>query len=188
MSSYGTAFVVDVPSISEFGASAEVRGAFEVGFRTVAPDGWKRLVVLVSAVELVDDILDGLRAAGQGRVAIAEDNDEFGACWVVAHAVDGSVQVVHRRYVLNADPESEGEVAAAVADPGSDPRELDQVGPVAAEASALLFGVPADPVVIAERQSATAWQHIGVVGGPFPWWDALLLPWPVPQDGQPLDW
>lgn len=188
VSTYGTALVVDVPPGTEFHVSDEVHASFEVGFRIAAPDGWHRSVALLSAVDLVEDILDALRAAGRGRVAIAEDNDEFGARWVVAHAANNAAQVVHRRYILNADPDDVDEVDVAVGDLGGDPRELDVAGPGAAAAAAMLFGVPTDPMITAERESAAAWREIGIVGGPFPWWSALVLPWPVPPTGQPLDW
>jgi hypothetical protein len=41
-------------------------------------------------------------------------------------------------------------------------------------------------VVAAEAGSATAFEEIGVAGGPFPWWDALQLPWPDSSIGVEL--
>jgi hypothetical protein len=93
---------------------------------------------------------------------------------------------VHRRYVLNADPADKQEIADALSDLGSDPRSADIAGPRAAAAAAAMFGVPAEPVVAAEAGSATAFEGIGVAGGPFPWWDALQLPWPDSSIGVEL--
>lgn len=188
MSSYGTALVIDVPDGVEIGVADEVRESFESGFRTVAPDGWRRTVASLNAVGLVDTILDTLRTAGQGRVAIAEDNDEFGACWLVASATAGTIEIVHRRYILNADPDDPDEVDGALTDLGTDPRRVDRPGPAAAQAAAVLFAVPAESMITAEQNSAEAWQELGVVGGPFPWWSALGLPWPGEGVGEPLDW
>jgi hypothetical protein len=61
---------------------------------------------------------------------------------------------------------------------GEDPRERDIAGPDAAAAAAALFDADPAPAIEAERSSATAYEEIGVIGGPFPWWDALDLPWP----------
>jgi hypothetical protein len=41
-------------------------------------------------------------------------------------------------------------------------------------------------VVEAEAASATAHRHLGVIGGPFPWREALGLPWPGPEAGRPV--
>ncbi|WP_375489096.1 hypothetical protein [uncultured Jatrophihabitans sp.] len=190
MSTYGTTFVIDVAPGSAYRPSNAVRASLVDGFRTRAADGWERVSVSVSEIEVVDDLLSGLAAAGTARLAVAEDNDEFGARWVVARASDGVVEVVHRRYILNADPESSDEVDVALEDLDGDPRDADIAGVPAATAAADTFGVAAPAVVDAEEESATAWEEIGIVGGPFPWWDALGLPWPVPApaDARPLDW
>lgn len=100
----------------------------------------------------------------------------------------GGVRTVHRRYVLNADPEDADEVADALAELDADPQVLDQAGPAAAEAAEALFGVDPEPVVRAERDSASAWEEIGTIGGPFPWWSALELPWPAEADTDALRW
>ena len=117
-------------------------------------------------------------SAGNCRVAVAEDNDEFGALWVVLSVTDGLVQTVHRRYVLNADPYRRRDVRRALrALDGMDPRTEDVAGPAAASAAADLFEVDRRPMLEAELDSVWAFQQIGVVGGPFPWWEALRLPW-----------
>lgn len=191
MSTYGTTFVVDVAPGSSFTPSDAIRASVVDGFRTLAPDGWSRMCASVSEVEVVDlDLLPSLAAAHTARIAVAEDNDEFGARWLVARATDGVVEVVHRRYVLNADPEESDEVEAALEDLDGDPRDNDIAGPEAATAAAVAFSVAAPPVVAAEESSAAAWEEIGTVGGPFPWWDALGLQWPAPRppDADPLGW
>jgi hypothetical protein len=188
MSSYGTVFVIDVPEEVEVSVPDEVRESLENGYRAVAADGRRRIVASVNAVGLVDTILDMVRTAGEGRVAIAEDNDEFGARWVVAGATAGTVEIAHRRYVLNADPADPDEVEGALADLGTDPRRSDLAGPAAAEAAARLFAVPVEPMITAEAESAESWQELGVVGGPFPWWTALELRWPEEGVGETLVW
>jgi len=59
-------------------------------------------------------------------------------------------------------------------------------GAQAAAAAAALFGVDPGPVVEAEIRSDHAWEELGTVGGPFPWWSALQLPWPGPDAGEPV--
>ena len=66
-------------------------------FRTTAGAGTDRVVVLLSEVGPVDDVVTMLEAAGNGRVAVAEDNDGDGALRLVASARDGEVRTVHRR-------------------------------------------------------------------------------------------
>ena len=188
MSTYGTAFVLDVPGSFAPPVPDMVRRSARQGFRTVAPDGWHRTVAYLDDIELVDELLAWLQTTTGGRLAVAEDNDDFGALWVVARAVGGKVETVHRRYVLNADPADSDEVADALAELDQDPRTLDQAGPAAAEAAAALFGVDPGRVIRAERDSGSAWEEIGTIGGPFPWWSALELPWPHEEDTDALRW
>jgi hypothetical protein len=188
MSTFGTALVVDTPPGVPFDPPDPVRSALVDGFGTTAPDGWDRAVALVSEVEVVDDLLDALLLAGTGRLAVAEDNNGYGVRWVVAHAVDGEVETVHRRYLLAADPADAAATAGAVDRVGEDPRVHDLAGPEAAAAAARVFGVDPAPVVAAEAESAQAWRRMGTPGGPFPWWPALGLPFPRTAAGAPLTW
>lgn len=188
VSSYGTAFVLDTRLGVEVQITDVVRAAVADGFRTATGGEMSRAVVLLSQVGLVDDVLVVLRRAGNGRLAVAEDNDDYGALWLVAAAEAGVVRTVHRRYVLNADPSDPAALDAALDEFDVDPRQADIVGPDAAAAAAAVFAVPAAGVVEAEQQSVYAWQQIGVVGGPFPWWDRMQLLWPVPALGEPLGW
>ncbi len=170
MSTYGTALVLDVPSGSDAGPwTGEVS---DLG------SGLTRLVAFSPDIEQMEAVGAVLAAAGSGRAAVAEDHDEYGALWAVPAAEDGAVRTVHRRYVLNADPDDAREVAAAVEDHGTDPRTADVAGEAAAARAAALFGVDAAAMVQAERSSGSAYLALGTVGGPFPWWDALGLPWP----------
>lgn len=92
-------------------------------------------------------------SAGNCRVAVAEDNDEFGALWVVLSVRGGVVETVHRRYILNADPTDFGEVEAALQDSdGVDPRNAEAAGPVAAQRAADLFEV--EQARMLEKQDA----------------------------------
>lgn len=179
MSTFGTALVIDVAPGCDLKAIATALNAREA-FPLVAEteSGWMRVSAFLPDVGQLDLIERLVASAGTCRAAVAEDNDEYGALWVVLSAQDGSVRTVHRRYILNADPEDPADVATALRDlDGVDPRTEDVAGAAAAAAAAELFGVEAGPMLEAERESAAAHEEIGVVGGPFPWWDALELLW-----------
>jgi hypothetical protein len=140
-------------------------------------------------IELVDRVAGLIGVADEARAAIAEDNDEFGACWVVLAARSGQVRTVHRRYLLNADPRSRRQVRLALRNfeldgQLQDPRAADVAGARAATEAALLFGVDPGPVVDAEDRSYAAYEEMGVVGGPFPWLAPLGLTWPGPDAGR----
>ncbi|MET0864656.1 MAG: hypothetical protein ABWZ98_10010 [Nakamurella sp.] len=188
MSSYGTAFVLDIPaSVDPLQVVRTLNSAPAAFFLTSAFDGKHRIAGLIDAIEQVEPIAAALFLAGSGRAAIAEDNDEYGALWVVLRLAGGPVEIVHRRYVLNADLTDDQEIADALMDLGGvDPRWADVAGPRAAAAAAAVFGVPAEPMVVAEAESVTAFEGIGVAGGSFPWWDALQLPWPDSSMGTEL--
>jgi hypothetical protein len=47
-----------------------------------------------------------------------------------------------------------------------------------------VFGCDPARMIEAEQSSASAYLEIGIVGGPFPWRDALALPWPQAGAGQ----
>jgi hypothetical protein len=155
----------------------------------VESDRVRLTTYLTFAVEMVDRITDLLVSAGEARAAIAEDNDEFGACWVVLAVEGGIARTVHRRYVLNADPRKRRDVKQALRDfvqdgQVQDPRADDVAGAQAAAEAALLFRVEPGPVVNAEAGSVTAFQELGVVGGPFPWREPMGLTWPGPEAGR----
>lgn len=151
---------------------------------------WVRLTTyLTFAIEVIDKITALLESAGEARAAIAEDNDEFGACWVVVAVEGGVARTVHRRYVLNADPRSRRDVRQTLRDfvqdgQLKDPRADDVAGAEAAAQAARLFGVEAGPVVDAEAGSVTAFEGLGIVGGPFPWLEPMGLTWPGPEAGR----
>ena len=173
MSTYGTALVADLPAGAASAPAGWEHETVELGGDLV------RLVARSGEIDQVARVEELLAAAGSGRAAVAEDHDEYGALWVVLSADHRAVWTVHRRYVLPADPGDPEAVAAAIEDHGgTDPREADVAGEDAAAAAARLFGVPTGPMVEAERASASAHLELGLVGGPFPWWDALRLPWP----------
>jgi len=189
MSTYGTALVIDAPDETRLGEIG-TRLASEAAdvYRATAPDGWTRLTASWEGIRHIGEVRRYLEELGTGRAAVAEDNDEFGAHWMVLSAVDGEVESLHRRYLLNADPDDPEEVAALIqAMGGRDPRIGDDAGDDAAAAAAVLFGVDPAGVVEAERQSASAHLMMGVVGGPFPWWEALGLSWPGDGAGVPVE-
>ena len=151
---------------------------------------WVRLTTyLTFAIELLDPITALLESAGEARAVIAEDNDEYGACWVVLAVEGGVARTVHRRYVLNADPRSRRDVKHALRDfvqggQLKDPRADDVAGARAAVEAALLFGAEPGAVINAETGSVTAFEGLGVVGGPFPWLEPMGLTWPGPEAGR----
>lgn len=185
VSTYGTAVVIDCPRqrVAQVIAGLTARG--DGGQPLVSPGGgshpeWSRVSAYLRSIELSPVVVALLSEAGEGRAVIAEDNDEFGASWTVLTCEGGAVTVVHRRYVLNADPDDPDEIEAAILDLEGDPRESDVAGASAAAKAARVFELDPDAMVAAEARSGAAWEELGVVGGPFPWWDALGLTWPVP--------
>ena len=185
MSTYGTAVVIDVRPAD---ASRVVAALDPASTFVDVPDGrWVRVTTYLADIEQLDRVSELLAGAGLGRAVIAEDYDEYGALWVVLAATDGAVRTVHRRYVLNADPGSPREVALALQGlDGQDPRRQDVAGLKAATAAATLFEVEPGPMLRAEVDAERAFESIGVVAGPFPWWRALGLAWPGPAAGRPV--
>ena len=186
MSTFGTALVIDVApggDLAEIAAVLNAREAFPLVEQLES--GWTRVNAGLRDIEQLDLIERIAVSAGTCRAAVAEDNDEYGALWVVLAVDDGAVRTVHRRYILNADPYRRRQVRRALRDfEGRDPRAEDVAGPEAAAAAADLFEVDRNPMLEAELDSVWAYQKIGVVAGPFPWWDALGLDWQ--GAGEPL--
>lgn len=193
MSTYGTAVVIDVPDDAGLdvavallqSADSTTDGAPPRGdyYATSAPDGWRRVTAYVYQPGLFEQFPFVLPLLGTARVASAEDFDEFGALWIVVAVENGVPRTVHRRWLFNADPHDPEQVTAAIAAQGEDPRDQDVAGDEPARAAANVFGIEPTEMIAAERASDQAHQRMGVVGGPFPWWDALALPWPQPGAG-----
>ena len=188
MSTFGTALVVDIAPGGELrgiAAALDTLQSFPVAHELES--GWTRVVAGTSEIETLARVEVMLVSGGTCRAAVAEDYDEYGALWVVLSAHGGKVRTVHRRYVLNADPRRRRQVRAAIRSlDGIDPRDEDVAGEPAAASAAELFDVRPGPMVEAERSSGDAYKGIGTVGGPFPWWSALGLPWPGESIGRPL--
>ena len=200
VSTFGAAIWVDLRPdgpVSQV-ASGLMRLHGESGMHTPQDVVWVKVesdcVRLTTSSALEDDLAETIEAmiapAAWARVAMAEDLDEFGARWTVLakDAASPGIRVVHRRYILNADPSDPVEVNAALQDfvaDGvlNDPRSDDVGGPEAATQAAEIFGVSPEQVVAAEAASDTAHEELGVVGGPFPWLDPLGLVWPGPEAG-----
>lgn len=186
MSTYGTAVAIDVAPDGRLDAVLAELHDWSAWGSPVGDTGWTRITLSSNGIQRLGDVRHLLTVARKACAAVAEDNDEYGALWVVLAARPGALRTVHRRYVLNADPRDPGEVAAQVARLGGDPRRRDVAGPAAARAAAEMFGVDPEPVLAAEAASHRLHESIGVVGGPFPWWDALGLTWPGPAAGVPI--
>ena len=129
MSTFGTAVVVDVAPGRDLD---EVQRGFGSGTAVVRRDpesGWVRVTAHLREIEQVERVKQVLAAVGEGRAAVAEDYDEYGALWVVLAATKGKVRTVHRRYILNADPNDPADVALVLQDfNGIDPRADDVPG------------------------------------------------------------
>jgi len=200
VSTFATAVWVDLrpdgPVAAVAGGLADLRNP-EAGPATPAEkiwvdveSDWVRVTTyLTFSIGLVDRIAELIGRASEARAAIAEDNDEFGACWVVLAVRGGEVRTVHRRYLLNADPRSRRQVRLALQDfvvdgRVQDPRAADVAGARAATEAALLFGVDPGPVVDVEDGWHKAHEEMGAVGGPFPWLGPMGLRWPGPDAGR----
>lgn len=185
MSTYGVAVVVDLQGTRSLDQVLD--GVARLGgVAWLAPVGgpWQRVTASFGEISQVETVAGWLAGGGTGRAVIAEDYDEYGALWVVLASADSRVHTVHRRYVLNADPNDLDDVAVAVAELGGvDPRTEDVAGTEAASEAAVLFDVEPAAMLAAEGEADRAYREIGVVGGPFPWWQALRLPWPQPGAG-----
>jgi hypothetical protein len=186
VSSFGTVYVVDTARGADTSPlEARLAAAGHDLFRLTMPDGWTRVTGATADVGQTELLEHVVSSAGNARAAVAEDNDEYGALWLVLEGRDGRVRTVHRRYILNADPQDPEQVSLALQDLApEDPRSRDVAGDSAAAAAARLFGTDTGAMRRAEAASVTAFQELGIVGGPFPWWDALALTWPRPAAGQ----
>jgi hypothetical protein len=116
LSTYGTAFCVDVPAITDARAvHATIRGytddpSHTRTFVTTAHDGLIRLLVDVGS-EMLGSRADSLAGQiGTGRVAVAENCDEYGAEWRALRVVEGTCTIVHQHQVLPVDPTDLDEV------------------------------------------------------------------------------
>lgn len=177
MSTFGTAFVVDVPTGASVGAEETLAEASDEISSVPLDGGLVRLSRYSSDLEAIAEEITLLLAGLEGaRAALAEDFDEYGARFRV---LVGGVGHVYQAFVLNADPEDPEAVEAAADDHEEDPRADDLTGSDAARRAAEVFDVDPTAMVEADRTyRSTAWEQIGVVGGPFPWWDALGLECP----------
>ena len=180
MGTHALAYVVDTAPGSTFAAPATIAAVTRYSYDEHLAGGWRRHAAYADAPDDWDLLLPAVADAGGARLVVAADFDEYGALWLVASADGGVVRQVHRRYVLNADPADAAAVAAAIEDLGEDPCADDLAGPDAAGEAAELFGQQTGPMAQAEADSASAYQRIGTVAGPFPWWSALSLRWPAP--------
>ncbi|KNX38848.1 hypothetical protein [Luteipulveratus halotolerans] len=180
MGTHALAYVVDIEPGSTFAAPATIAAVTRYLYDEHLAGGWSRHAAYADAPDDWDLLLPAVADAGRARLVVAADFDEYGALWLVASADGGVVREVHRRYVLNADPTDTAAVTAAIDELGEDPRAEDIAGPDAAGEAAVLFGQPTGPMVQAEAGSASAYQRIGTVAAPFPWWEALGLRWPAP--------
>jgi hypothetical protein len=179
MSSFGTALVLDLPPGVECAEFDDLlRGRALVIYSTDAPDGWRRVCAYLEPPGLLDEALQALDGVQSGRLAVAEDFDEYGALWAVVRLDGENPTVVHRRWLLSADSRSPDEVTAALSEFDEDPRLKDVTSVDALTDAARLFKTDPSRMLSAEEDSVNAWQSMGVIGGPFPWWDALELPWP----------
>jgi hypothetical protein len=185
VSTYGVAAVIDLHGTRSLDHVLDgVARLGGVAWLAPVVGPWQRVTAAFGEISQVDTVAGWLLGGGTARAAIAEDYDEYGALWVVLASADSRVDTVHRRYVLNADPNDPDDVAMAVAELGGvDPRTEDVAGSEAASDAAVLFDVEPAAMVAAESEADRAYREIGVVGGPFPWWRALRLPWPEPGAG-----
>jgi hypothetical protein len=190
MSTYGTSAVLDSPAKAVLNALAKELAADPGAdvYWSTAPDGWWRTTVAWEGIEKRARVAELLGRLPEGRAAIAEDHDEFGAEWTVLAVENGEVTVLHRRYVLNADPTDAADVADAISShDGRDPRAGDVTGETAATAAAVAFGSEAGPMLAAEAAAASSELITGAVGDAFPWWPALGIPWPGEAAGKPVE-
>ncbi len=197
MSSYSTALCLDLPAgtgpIERYRSLAAhlqtVEGADVAAWSTTAGNGFTRIVVFAGGATGTEyAVRDWLAEIGAGRAAIAEDNDEFGARWIVLVAAGPDVRTVHARYLFAVDPTDQAGIRAVIDGDfqGDDPRTEDVSGAAALARLAALYGVPPAEVQAAEAAAGTAYRTMGMMGGPFPWWEALGLPWPEDGAGTPL--
>lgn len=139
MSTYGTAMVIDVAAGGDVaGVQSRLLALEDADVYVIdGPAGWHRFSTYTREVEITKDISGLLELAGRSRAAVAEDLDEFGAEWSVLSNHDGQVEILHRHYILNADPAAPDEVSVAISDLGDDDPRIENVdGPDAATAAA----------------------------------------------------
>lgn len=180
LTAHGVTFVVDVSA-----ATLQNTTSLLDGFTTMVedlPGGGVRFSGYVEDVEpgeVVDAVTRVLVASSGARAAVAENFDSRGVRFRVLSAAEGGVSVVYQAYVLEADPEEEAEVLAALALHDLDPRRDDRTGPVAAREAAVLFGIdPSAMIAVDQRHPHETWKAVPTMQWSFPWWEALGLRWP----------
>jgi hypothetical protein len=204
MSTFAETFCLDAPVGTDMSAvyraflaeMADQSGGIDhsrgvEGWVTTAPDGFVRLVVYgdstFGARYAAGRVLETI---GSGRLAVADNHDEFGAAWEASGVIDGVTAAVHRHHVIPVDPADDETVAEFITKDceGKDPRAEDLRDHAAMTALATLYGVELAVVLAAETIADEAYQDVQVVGGYklFPFWHALDLPWPGEPGLEPL--
>jgi hypothetical protein len=209
MSTFGTAFCVDAPDEADV-REVHARLARDdwadprqtAAFLSAAPGGLARLVVYLDYSTVGSGVRELVGHIGSGRLAVADNRDEFGAGWSAFRVVGGACTLVHEHEVLPVDPADhetvreyheallEGappEIRAEMFVDGWVPPRPER-DPAALADLARLY--EADPAVIGDAAAAAdhAYEHCCVVGdsGLFPFWFACGLPWPEPGSGEQL--
>lgn len=178
MSTYGTAVLIDthdtesmtrvLHSIIALGEPRNAEAVVWAPLQQLGPDAARGGIYLpfVQVDESATEVLSGLT---DGRVAVADDFDEYGAIFSSWQADHNGARLVYRAVIC---PEEDDSLRAE--------GELPELtGESAADQLATLWGVDAAAVRAADAQQSALPDKLGVVGGPFPWWSALGLPWPV---------
>jgi hypothetical protein len=132
--------------------------------------------------------------AGRGvaieRAVLGLDHDEYGVEHVVLDGRSGGLMRVHHVYVYP-EGEPDEEFAPHLTDLRARPDIVANpdgtlTGSDALAAAAALYGVGAEAMVRAVRDTASAHESLQIVFTPLaPWWPALGLTYPFPDLGDP---
>jgi len=117
----------------------------------------------------LDDAAESVLAALRGgRVAVADDFDEYGAAFASWRVDSHTPRLVYRALICPEDDESLRE--------DSELPEL--TGEAAARRLAALWAADVERVLAADPARPALPEELQSVAGPFPWWSALGLAWP----------
>lgn len=178
MSTHGTAIIIDTDDAESMTrllhsviARAEPDHASSTVWAPLQPLGptTVRGGIYLPGVQIDEEATEILSQLTSGRVAVADDFDEYGAIFSSWNVDQHAPHLVYRAVIC---PEGDDSLR-------EDSELPELTGEFAANQLAALWRVDPATVRAADAQRDSLTDELEVVGGPFPWWSALGLAWPA---------